>query len=172
LTRVGAQYQGQGRCEFRVWAPERRQVGLRILTPREQELSLEKDEFGYWQTTADEVVPGSRYRYLLEGTTERPDPASHFQPEGVHGPSEVLDHSAFAWTDAGWEGDPLEDMVIYELHVGTFTPEGTFEAIIPRLAELKDLGITAVELMPVTQFPGDRNWGYDGAYPCAVSKRS
>jgi maltooligosyltrehalose trehalohydrolase len=80
----------------------------------------------------------------------------------------VLDHSAFPWTDAGWEGNPLEDMVMYELHVGTFTPEGTFEAAIPRLAELKDLGITAIELMPVAQFPGDRNWGYDGTYPYAV----
>jgi maltooligosyltrehalose trehalohydrolase len=165
---VGPLYHGDNRCAFRVWAPELRQVGLRILTPHAQDLSLEKDDLGYWQTVVDNVPPGSRYRYLLEGTTERPDPAAQFQPEGVHGPSEVLDHSAFAWTDAGWEGNPLEDMVIYELHVGTFTPEGTFGAVIPRLAELKDLGITAVELMPVAQFPGDRNWGYDGAYPYAV----
>jgi len=168
LTRVGAQYQGNDRCEFRVWAPELRQVGLRIISPPARDLSLEKDEAGYWRSTMDDLPPGSRYWYRLEGTTQRPDPASQSQPEGVHGPSEVLDHSAFAWTDAGWEGNPLEDMVIYELHVGTFTPEGTFEAVIPRLSELKDLGITAVELMPVAQFPGDRNWGYDGAYPYAV----
>jgi maltooligosyltrehalose trehalohydrolase len=168
LTRVGALYQGNHRCEFRVWAPQLRQLDVRIAGPGEREVSLEKDEAGYWQTIVDEVPPGSRYWYMLEGSTKRPDPASHSQPESVHGPSEVIDHSAFPWTDAGWEGVPLEDMVIYEIHVGTFTPEGTFEAIIPRLAQLSELGVTAVELMPVAQFPGDRNWGYDGAYPYAV----
>ncbi len=168
MTRVGAQYQGNNRCEFRVWAPLRSRVGLRILGPRERELSLAKDEAGYWQTTADDIAPGSRYWCLLDGTARRPDPASHFQPEGVHGPSEVVDHGAYPWTDAGWEGVPLEDMVIYELHVGAFTPEGTFEAAIGRLAELRDLGITAIELMPVAQFSGDRNWGYDGVYPYAA----
>ena len=134
MTRIGALYQGNNRCEFRVWAPRLRQLGLRIAGPGERDLSLEKDEAGYWQTTVDEVPPGSRYWYMLEGGTKRPDPASQFQPEGVHGPSEVIDPGAFAWTDAGWEGLSLEDMVIYELHVGTFTPEGTFEAIIPRLS--------------------------------------
>jgi maltooligosyltrehalose trehalohydrolase len=165
---VGALYHGSNRCEFRVWAPALQQVGLRILTPDVRDLSLDQDDLGYWRTTTEDVPPGSRYRFLLEGAMERPDPASQFQPEGVHGPSEVLDHGAFRWTDAGWESSPLEDMVMYELHVGTFTPEGTFEAVIPRLAELKELGITAVELMPVAQFPGDRNWGYDGAYPYAA----
>lgn len=168
MTRIGALYQGNNRCEFRVWAPELRQVSLRIASPAGRDLSLEKDETGYWQTVADDVPPGSRYSYLLEGSTKRPDPASQFQPEGVHGPSEVVDHAAFAWTDVGWEGVPLEDMIIYELHVGTFTPEGTFEAVIPRLASLRELGITAIELMPVAQFPGERNWGYDGAYPYAA----
>jgi maltooligosyltrehalose trehalohydrolase len=99
--------------------------------------------------------------------TERADPASRFQPEGVHGPSEVVD-SGFAWTDQGWSGIPLEQYVLYELHVGTFTRHGTFDAIIPRIRELRDLGITAIELMPVAQFPGKRNWGYDGVYPFAV----
>jgi maltooligosyltrehalose trehalohydrolase len=168
LTRVGAQYLGNNRCEFRVWAPLLRQVALRIILPKKRDLSLDRDDLGYWQTTANDVPPGSRYGYLLEGTTQRSDPASQFQPEGIHGPSEVVDHASFPWTDAGWEGVPLEDLVIYELHVGTFTPEGTFEAVIPRLAELRDLGVTAIELMPVAQFPGDRNWGYDGVYPYAV----
>jgi len=168
LTRIGASYQGNDRCEFRVWAPVLRQLGLRIVGPGERDLSLEKGEAGYWQTTVDDVPPGSRYWYLLEGSTRRSDPASQFQPEGVHGPSEVIDHSAFAWTDAGWEGLSLEDMVIYELHVGAFTPEGTFEAILPRLVPLRGLGVTAIELMPVAQFPGDRNWGYDGVSPYAV----
>jgi maltooligosyltrehalose trehalohydrolase len=167
-VRQGALYRGNERCEFRVWAPERRQVGLRLVAPREREVSLEKDEAGYWHTTVDGVPPGSRYWYLLDGTTPRPDPASQFQPEGVHGPSAIVDHAAFPWTDAGWEGTPREDLVIYELHVGTFTPAGTFEAIVPRLSELKELGITAIELMPVAQFPGHRNWGYDGAYPYAA----
>lgn len=168
MTRIGAQYLGNNRCEFRVWAPLLPQVALRIVLPKERDLSLDRDDLGYWQTTVDDVSPGSRYWYLLDGTTQRPDPASQFQPQSIHGPSEVVDHGSFPWTDAGWEGVPLEDMVIYELHVGTFTPEGTFEAIIPRLAELRDLGVTAIELMPVAQFPGDRNWGYDGAYPYAV----
>jgi maltooligosyltrehalose trehalohydrolase len=168
LTQIGAQYLGNNRCEFRVWAPLPRQVALRIVLPSRRDLSLDRNDLGYWQTTADDVPPGSRYCYLLDGTTQRSDPASQFQPESVHGPTEVVDHSSFPWTDAGWEGVPLEDMVIYELHVGTFTPEGTFEAIVPRLAELRDLGITAIELMPVAQFPGDRNWGYDGAYPYAA----
>ena len=168
MTRIGAQYLGDNRCEFRVWAPLRQQVALRIVLPRERNLSLERDDLGYWQTTADDVPPGTRYGYLLDGTTPRPDPASQFQPESIHGPSEVVDHASFLWTDAGWEGVPLEDMVIYELHVGTFTTEGTFPAVIPRLAELKNLGVTAIELMPVAQFPGDRNWGYDGTYPFAA----
>ncbi len=168
MTRIGALYQGNNRCEFRVWAPVLGRLGLRIAGPGERDLSLAQDEAGYWQTTVDEVPPGSRYWYVLEGSTQRPDPASQFQPEGVHGPSEVIDPSAFAWTDAGWEGLSLEDMVIYELHVGTFTPEGTFEAILPRLVPLRGLGVTAIELMPVAQFPGNRNWGYDGVYPYAV----
>lgn len=168
MTRIGAQYRGDNRCEFRVWAPLLQQVALRIIQPNGRDLSLERDDLGYWQTTIHDVPPGSRYWFLLDGATQRSDPASHFQPDGIHGPSEAVDHGSFPWTDAGWEGVPLEDFVVYELHVGAFTPEGTFEAVIPRLAELRDLGITAIELMPVAQFPGDRNWGYDGAYPYAV----
>lgn len=168
LTRIGAHYQGNDRCDFRVWAPWPQRVELRIMPPRERTLAMESDRAGYWQATVEGAPPGSRYVYVLEGTTLRPDPASHFQPEGVHGPSEVVNHSAFPWTDAGWEGVGLEDMLIYELHVGTFTRKGTFEAILPRLPALRDLGVTAVELMPVAQFPGQRNWGYDGAYPYAV----
>jgi maltooligosyltrehalose trehalohydrolase len=116
---------------------------------------------------AEEVEPGSLYLYRLNGMKERPDPASRFQPQGVHGPSQVS-NPYFPWEDRGWLGIPLQDHILYELHVATFTPEGTFESIVPHLDELRDLGITAVELMPVAQFPGDRNWGYDGAYPFAV----
>ncbi|HEY8461301.1 MAG TPA: malto-oligosyltrehalose trehalohydrolase, partial [Blastocatellia bacterium] len=106
-----------------------------------------------------------RYLYRINDEEDRPDPASHFQPLGVHGPSEVVAHDEFAWSDHGWTGVPQERLVIYELHTGAFTPEGTFDAVIPRLPELRALGVTAIELMPVAEFPGDRNWGYDGVYP-------
>jgi maltooligosyltrehalose trehalohydrolase len=122
---------------------------------------------GYFETVADDVGPGARYTYILDGRTERPDPASRFQPEGVHGPSAVVD-PGFAWTSGGSRGLPLEECILYELHAGTFTAEGTLDAAIGRLDYLADLGITVVELMPVAQFPGARNWGYDGVYPFAV----
>jgi maltooligosyltrehalose trehalohydrolase len=125
---------------------------------------------GYHLGEVSGVGAGDLYLYRLyreDGVVERPDPASRSQPQGVHGPSLVVE-PAFAWRDGGWRGPPLSDYVLYELHVGTFTPEGDFAAVIPRLAELKELGVTAVELMPVAQFPGERNWGYDGAYPFAV----
>jgi maltooligosyltrehalose trehalohydrolase len=125
---------------------------------------------GYFE--ASFAAPGKevRYFYVLDGDTRRPDPASRFQPEGVHGPSEAVRHDAFGWTDGGWKNPPLEDYMLYELHVGAFTPEGTFEAVIHRLPYLRELGVNAIELMPVSQFPGPRNWGYDGVYPFAVQQ--
>jgi maltooligosyltrehalose trehalohydrolase len=108
------------------------------------------------------IRPGVRYRYRINGKDIFPDVASRYQPQGVHGPSEVVDTSAFGWTDQGWKGIHLRDVVVYELHVGTFTPEGTFEGVRNRLGELRDLGVTAVELMPLADLPGQRNWGYDG----------
>jgi maltooligosyltrehalose trehalohydrolase len=140
---------------------------VHIVAPKEQFLPLERDGRGYHSAVRDGVEPGSLYLYRLDGNKERPDPASRFQPRGVHGPSQVFDLS-FLWEDAFWRGIPLRDFIIYELHVGTFTPEGTFKAVIPFLDELRELGITAIELMPVAQFPGSRNWGYDGVYPFAV----
>lgn len=140
---------------------------MHVVSPKEQFLPLERDGRGYHRAVGDGVEPGSLYLYRLDGNKERPDPASRFQPRGVHGPSQVLDLS-FLWEDAFWRGLPLRDFIIYELHVGTFTPEGTFKAVIPFLDELRELGITAIELMPVAQFPGSRNWGYDGVYPFAV----
>ena len=128
---------------------------------------MQRLDGGYFTAAVEEIAPGARYLYCLDGRSKRPDPASRFQPEGVHGPSEVVD-SDFAWTDHGWPGIPLEQYVLYELHVGTFTLQSTFDAMIPRISELRDLGITAIELMPVAQFPGRRNWGYDGVYPFAV----
>ena len=166
--RPGAEYLGNGQCRFCVWAPEVDRVELRIVSEGGGEgLLMEKGARGYHRTVADGVGPGALYMYRLDDQRDRPDPASRFQPRGVHGPSQVVD-SDFHWQDREWQGLPLASYILYELHVGAFTTEGTFDAIIPYLEELKDLGITAVELMPVAQFPGDRNWGYDGVYPFAV----
>lgn len=166
--KIGSNYLGKGQCEFRVWAPFRDSVAVHIVSPHDQVIPLQQDEWGYWQETV-KADPGTLYVYQLDGSLERPDPASHYQPEGVHESSQVVDHH-FDWTDESWQGIPLKDLIIYELHVGTFTPEGTFESIIPRLSYLQDLGITAIEIMPVAQFPGSRNWGYDGVYVYGVQK--
>jgi maltooligosyltrehalose trehalohydrolase len=166
-VKIGSIYLGNGRCEFTVWAPAHDDVAVQIVYPENRLIPLQKDEQGYFKTLAEGIEPGTLYFYKIAGD-DRPDPASHYQPKDVHGPSEVVDHSQMNWTDADWSGIPLEEMIIYELHVGTFTPEGTFEAIIPRLRELREFGVNAIEIMPVAQFPGDRNWGYDGAYTYAV----
>jgi maltooligosyltrehalose trehalohydrolase len=165
--RLGAVLQGEGTCRFYVWAPFARHVDVHLLSSQEIVKPLERLAKGYHEGSFSGVEVGRLYMYRLDGEKERPDPASRYQPQGVHGPSEVTD-SRFAWEDGGWSGVPLKDYVIYELHVGAYTPEGNFEAIIPHLDRLKGLGVTAIELMPVAQFPGARNWGYDGVYPFAV----
>lgn len=164
---LGAIYLGNNRCLFRVWAPLVSRVQLRLLEPDGRVVGLEPGPFGYHHAVVEAVPPGTKYLLRLDGTRERPDPASRCQPDGVHGPSQVVD-PAFPWTDPRWCGIQLEDYILYELHVGTFTPEGTFDGAIGQLDSLVDLGITAVELMPVAQFPGGRNWGYDGVYEYAV----
>jgi maltooligosyltrehalose trehalohydrolase len=166
-NKLGATYLGNGRCLFRVWAPERKSMELHLVSPADRLVPLQQDARGYWEATVENLQPGARYLYRIDSGNERPDPASRFQPEGVHQSSQVVD-SQFQWSDQHWFGVPLNRHVIYELHVGTFTQEGTFDAIIPHLEHLKDLGVTAIELMPVAQFPGRRNWGYDGVYPYAV----
>ena len=164
---LGAIYLGGGRTRFLVWAPNAEQVHVRLVSPREDLFPLQKSDRGYFFDVISGVEPGCRYFYRLNNRDDFPDPASRFQPQGVHGPSQVVDNQ-FPWRDGHWCGLPLRDYIIYELHVGTFSPEGTFEAVIPYLDELKDLGITAIEVMPVAQFPGGRNWGYDGVFPFAV----
>ncbi|HKT10593.1 MAG TPA: malto-oligosyltrehalose trehalohydrolase [Terriglobia bacterium] len=164
---LGAIYLGDGRCHFLVWAPAVEKVDVHVVGPSERTLAMEPQERGYHGVLADGVAPGARYFYRLNGANERPDPASRYQPEGVHKPSEVVDLN-FDWQDTGWMGLELADYIIYELHVGTYTEEGTFEAVIPHLDWLCELGVTVVELMPVAQFPGSRNWGYDGVFPYAV----
>ena len=154
---------------FRVWAPAADTVILE-LHDGEQSLALSKTKDGLFERTTDAAGPGTRYRFRLDEDGPFPDPASRFQPEGVHGPSEVIDPDAYEWDDADWDGVAREDLVIYELHVGAFTEAGSFDAVREQLAYLKDLGVTAVELMPVHDFPGKRNWGYDPAAWFAPSR--
>lgn len=161
--KIGAHYR-PGVCHFSVWAPLARKLALKIVAPGEHSYPMTPMARGYWKASIPGITPGTRYLYDFGEEGAFPDPASHYQPEGVHGPSEVIDHASFQWVDGGWRGLDLERAVIYELHVGTFTPDGTFEAIIPRLGELAALGVTAVEIMPVAQFSGARNWGYDGTF--------
>ncbi len=166
--KIGANYLGNNQCEFTVWGPTLKQVAVQLVSPDKHLIPMQKSADGYWQTTATDIPPGTLYTYQLEAKSDWPDPASKYQPQGVHSPSQVIDENAFTWTDTDWQGVPLAETIIYELHVGTFTQAGTFEAIIPQLTKLKELGINAIEIMPVAQFPGDRNWGYDGVYPYAV----
>ena len=151
-----------GGVSFAVWAPRCRTLDL-VIDGRPAR-TMRQDGDGLFTTTVEQLATGTRYQYRLDGERYRPDPVSRWQPEGVHGPSVVVDPGAFQWTDGGFRGHPLADLVFYELHVGTFTAAGTFEGVIPHLDRLVDLGITAVELMPIGEFPGSRNWGYDGVH--------
>ncbi|MEI7687211.1 MAG: malto-oligosyltrehalose trehalohydrolase [Planctomycetota bacterium] len=149
---------------FRVWAPRAERVDVVVTTPdgpsRCEPLARSLD--GYFTACLREVNVGDRYRYRLDGGSAFPDPASRFQPDGPHGASQVIDPNAFVWTDENWRGVDRADLIIYELHVGTFTPEGTYAGVRERLPYLADLGVTALELLPLAQCPGRRNWGYDG----------
>jgi maltooligosyltrehalose trehalohydrolase len=154
----------QGRAHFRVWAPQAKRVRLKLEdhAMHSDPLPMQEDGEGFFSIELDGVRPGSLYRYQMDEHDPWPDPASRCQPQGVHGPSQLVDPLSFVWSDAAWQGVARENLVLYELHVGTFTPEGTFAAAAEKLPYLRDLGITAVELMPVADFPGTRNWGYDG----------
>src|SRR5690554_178530 len=163
---VGATY-SKGTCFFSVWAPSLSKVQL-VIKGQKEPLEMVKDQDGYWEAEVKECTQGTKYMFLLDGELKRPDPASLSQPEGVHEWSEVVDHQEYPWGDATWHPPALEDMIIYELHVVTFTQEGTFEAIIGKLDYLQELGVNASEIMPIAQFPGSRNWGYDGVYPFAA----
>ncbi len=168
---LGAQPLGDGRTRFRVWAPRRRSVDVCLYDDGvARHLPLQPAERGYFEGTHS-VPAGSRYKYRLDGGECFPDPCSRFQPEGPHGPSQVVDPHRYQWNDGDWRGITLKGQVLYELHVGTFTPEGTYAAAAAKLPLLKELGVTTVELMPLHTFPGRYNWGYDGVTlfaPCAV----
>jgi maltooligosyltrehalose trehalohydrolase len=157
---LGAVPGGRG-TSFRVWAPTSAVVEL-VLEPDGGRRSLARHQTGLFYGSYEDVAPGTRYRYSLDGQSPCPDPASRWQPDGVHGPSAVVDPRGFVWTERHWTGLPLADLVFYELHVGTFSPAGTFAGAVALLPHLQDLGVSAVELMPVADFPGSRNWGYDG----------
>ena len=168
--KIGVNFLDQYKASVDVWAPFCKSVSVEILHPdKKDEIYLNKDNFGYWHGEAN-ISDGTLYQFKLDNEKVRPDPVSLSQPQGVHGPSEARDVNKFQWTDQSWKNLALGKYIIYELHVGTFTTEGTFEAIIPKLSYLKDLGINAIELMPIAQFPGNRNWGYDGVYPFAVQQ--
>ncbi|MFG1751734.1 malto-oligosyltrehalose trehalohydrolase [Streptosporangium sandarakinum] len=145
--------------EFRVWAPTRERVELVL---GERRLPMRRSGDGWWERAVEEAGPGTDYAYSLDGGPPRPDPRSPYQPYGPHGPSRLVDHAAFGWTDDRWRGTPLPGAVLYELHVGTFSPAGTFDGAIEYLPHLAELGVDAVELMPVAEFSGGRGWGYDG----------
>ena len=166
--RRGANVVPGGGVQFSVWAPLAERVRVRLTSGETQELT--RSENGVFDGVVASARAGDDYAFLLDDSdTPIPDPVSRWQPEGVHGPSRIVDPHAFQWSDGGWRGLAMRELVIYELHVGTFTPEGTFDAVIPFLRGLRrDLGVTAIEIMPVAQFPGSRNWGYDGVELYAV----
>ncbi len=164
---IGAAYDPDKGTVFTVWAPEAEQVEVTVTGKKEQTIPMQREAFGYWTALAEEAGPGDRYTYKLNNERSLPDPASQHQPDGVHEASAIVDHHQNR-NDDNWQNLPLQEYIIYELHTGTFSEDGTFEGIINKLPELKELGITAIELMPVAQFAGERNWGYDGVYPFAV----
>jgi maltooligosyltrehalose trehalohydrolase len=169
VFQLGAVKSGEGIYSFKVWAPFCSKVQLKLFSKRgEVLLSMKKDAKGYFYKQASNVSSGMKYSYILDGKKERPDPASRFQPEGVHGPSGVVDPDKFRWKDYKWKGIDFRDLIFYELHIATFTPKGTFDAAIKEIPYLKRLGVTCLEIMPVAQFPGRRNWGYDGVGMYAV----
>ncbi|KQS26798.1 malto-oligosyltrehalose trehalohydrolase [Dyadobacter sp. Leaf189] len=167
MKRAGAWYTETG-VQFRVWAPERKRMRLQLFGSNEEFHDMQPVGEGYYELHLNRVPNGTKYKFLPEGETAFPDPASQFQPEGVHGPSAIVDHQYFQWSDLSWKGRAFDELIIYELHIGTFTAEGTFKAAAEKLPELAASGINAIELMPVSEFPGNRNWGYDGTYPYAV----
>jgi len=161
----GARPAPRGGVEFRVWAPRAQRVAVRVRGKRATlDRVLEPREDGFLSVEVESAEPGDDYVFVLDDRGERPDPASRWQPSGVSGDSRVLDADAWSWTDADWRGIDIADAVFYEIHVGTFTRAGTFEAVIDELPRLRRLGVTAIELMPIGEFPGARNWGYDGVF--------
>lgn len=161
---VGVNFNEAREAEVCVWAPLKDNVSVKA----NESIALTKDDYGYWKCVTDKLKPGDLYHVLINDKKALPDPASLSQPEGVHGASQAIDVNEFTWSDDHWNNLPLAQYILYELHTGTFTPDGTFAAIEDKLDHFVSLGINAIEIMPVTQFPGSRNWGYDGVFSYAV----
>ncbi|HEX2493981.1 MAG TPA: malto-oligosyltrehalose trehalohydrolase [Steroidobacter sp.] len=151
-----------GETRFRVWAPDAREVQVAVEAPAPATLTLERSKDGYFSGGSFSLPSGALYKYRVDGAGPWPDPCSRFQPQGPHGPSMIVDADAYRWRDRAWRGARMQGLVIYELHIGAFTPEGTFEAAAAKLSYLRDLGVTALEIMPLAECPGRWNWGYDG----------
>jgi len=166
----GAEVREDGSTRFRIWAPAAHAVEL-WFEAEARALPMTRDASGWAELVTREAPPGTRYRFRIDGEWLVPDPASRRQPEDVHGPSEVVDPRAYGWTDGGWRGVPAERLVFYELHVGTFSAAGSFAGVAERLDHLASLGVTAIELMPVADFPGRWGWGYDGVLSFAPDAR-
>jgi maltooligosyltrehalose trehalohydrolase len=164
---LGVNFTSRGEAEVFLWAPHAVDVVV-VLTVDNSKLKMKRHEQGYWSCITPKLKPGDRYSFAINGEGPLPDPASVSQPEGVHGPSEVVNLNKFLWTDSSWKNHSLENYIFYELHTGTFSQRGDFSGIEEHIHHLKNLGITAIEIMPVAQFPGTRNWGYDGVFPWAV----
>jgi len=164
---LGVNFNSSGEAEVLLWAPKAKKVEL-LLKDTGKKIPLKEGEFGYWSGTSTEIKPGSKYMIVLDGEKDRPDPASLAQEDTVHGSSIAVDLKSYQWTDKDWQNIDLEKYIIYELHTGTFSPQGTFAGIEEKLDYLLELGVNAIEIMPVAQFPGGRNWGYDGVLPYAV----
>ena len=162
---IGVNVDAEGRATVNIWSPLAEKVTVVL---DDAEIALEKGAYGYWSTSSDKIKEGTKYKIKVDDKTPFPDPASLSQPDGVHGQSAVINLQRFQWSETDWENLPLEDYIIYELHAGTFTEEGTFAGLETKLDYLKELGVNAIEIMPVAQFPGNRNWGYDGVAPFAV----
>lgn len=169
IRKIGFHLKEDHTGEAVVWAPFCKKVDLEIIKPQRKLVNLHKDAFGYWRNRV-EAEEGSLYFFRLDDGPQRPDPASLSQPQGVHGPSRIIRVKRRKWKDHEWKNVALSKIISYELHIGTFTREGTFDAAIKKLRYLKDLGVNAIEIMPVAQYPGSRNWGYDGVYPFAVQE--
>src|SRR5262245_25655711 len=156
---AGVELVDAGAADVRVWAPACRTVDF---VTDLNTVSLARDADGFFSGLVQGVTAGDKYWYLLDGNRRRPDPVSRHQPEGPHGPSAIVDPRAFPWSDGAWRGIPRDGQVLYELHIGTFTPEGTWASAMARLEELARLGVTVIQMMPVADFAGRWGWGYDG----------
>ena len=167
--KFGAKLQKDGSCIFSIYAPLKKSVKLCLKNQKEILLDMDKDKSGGWKTTIKNIRVGEQYKFVVDGI-EIPDPCSKYQMDGVHGYSTIIDYEKFelSLSNNRWENIPLSEYIIYELHIGTFTKDGTFKSAIDRLDYLLELGITAIEIMPVAQCPGKRNWGYDGVLPYSV----